>query len=423
MEIEIQNNVTLNAFREAFDSSPRKLEQVKAFQEFCRMGLPTNKSEEYRFTPIGKFLEGNFDLSLYGKIPESTMEINLISDSDTADELNAEPISINILNGTLILDEANWISGGIRVSTREGSPPTHHTDSFVALNYAFAENEIHISIPAHVSLERTILINHVLDSESDQVMMNTRVVLDMEENSTCNIIESFESTGINPVFTNIVSEYRLHSNALLNYHRLQNDGGSYHVNNTIVRQLGKSTVNSFIFSFDGSVIRNNSIFSIEAEHCESNFYGLYLPSGKSLIDNHTVADHRMPNCASNELYKGIISDSAKGVFNGKIFVRPDAQKTNAFQSNRNILLTDTALINTKPQLEIWADDVKCSHGCTTGQLDKEALYYLQSRGISQDYAKAMLLSAFASEVTMKIKDFKFKEQIEGIVAERLHYGD
>jgi Fe-S cluster assembly protein SufD len=242
----------------------------------------------------------------------------------------------------------------------------------------------------------------------------------MDTHSTCHILESFQSTGINPVFTNIVSEYRLQTDSHLTYYRLQDDGGAYQTYNSTIRQLGKSTVNSFVFSFDGAVVRNNSIFSIEAERCESNFYGLYLPSGKSLVDNHTVADHKVPNCVSNELYKGIIADQAKGVFNGKIFVRPDAQKTNAFQSNRNILLSDTAFINTKPQLEIWADDVKCSHGCTTGQLDKEAMFYLQSRGISQDQARTMLLTAFATEVIQKIPDAQLKTEIEKLVTERLH---
>jgi len=408
MITEVQNSVTVNALREAFDAVPRNLEQMKAFLEFCRIGLPTSKAEEYRFTPIGKFLEANFDLSLYGQSPEAKTEAGASDES----------ISITIVNGKLLINELALDE--VEVSVQEASTQVNNKDAFAALNYSFCAKEIHIRIPAHLAVEKTIFINHILDSQAEQVMLNTRIVLDMEENSSCTIIESFQSSGINPVFTNIVSEYRLQTNAHLNYYRLQNDAGVYQVYNSTVRQLGKSTVNSFIFSFDGSVVRNNSIFSIEAEHCESNFYGLYLPSGKSLIDNHTVADHQMPNCVSNELYKGIISDSAKGVFNGKIFVRPDAQKTNAFQSNRNILLSDTAFINTKPQLEIWADDVKCSHGCTTGQLDKEALFYLQSRGISLEQARTMLLTAFASEVINKSQDTKLKHEIESIVMERLH---
>jgi Fe-S cluster assembly protein SufD len=410
MNTIIQNNVTINAFREAFDSAPRSLEQSKAFQEFCRIGLPTNKAEEYRFTPIGKFLEANFDLSTYGQLIEGQAEFNKQEGF----------ISIQIVNGRLQVDDAEITESGIQVSEKNGLLGELGTDPFQILNHAFNDTEIHIQIPANLTLVKTILLNHVLDSETDQVMLNTRIVLDMDMNSSCHVLESFQSTGINPVFTNIVSEYRLQADAHLTYYRLQDDGGAYQTYHSTVRQIGRSTVDSFVLSFDGSVVRNNSIFSIEAEHCESNFYGLYLPSGKSLIDNHTVADHKMPNCISNELYKGIISDNAKGVFNGKIFVRPDAQKTNAFQSNRNILLSDTAFINTKPQLEIWADDVKCSHGCTTGQLDKEAMFYLQSRGISQDNARTMLLTAFAAEVIQKIPNMELRTEIEKIVTERLN---
>jgi Fe-S cluster assembly protein SufD len=149
-------------------------------------------------------------------------------------------------------------------------------------------------------------------------------------------------------------------------------------------------------------------------------YGLYVLHGETFADNHTVADHRKPNSYSNELYKGVLEGKSKGVFNGKIFVRPNAQKTNAFQSNRNILLSDLATINTKPQLEIWADDVKCSHGCTTGQLDEEALFYLQSRGIRKDTARAMMLYAFAVEVLETIKNEELKSFLDSLISERLH---
>jgi Fe-S cluster assembly protein SufD len=406
----IQNNVTLNAFREAFDASPRTLEQVKAFQEFCKIGLPSTKAEEYRFTPIGKFLEANFDLSLYGRASESS-----ISEFNTDDE----SILLQVVNGKITTSDKQIYESGIRIESGNTTIDSQY-DPFALLNQAFCENEIRIVIPSNHNITKPIKINHILDSEADQLMLNSRMVLELGENSTCSIVESFESSGINPVFSNIVTQYTLQSNSHLHYYRLQNDAGLYQVYNSTVKQVGASTIDSFVFSFDGSVLRNNSLFSIEAERCRSNFYGLYLPSGKALIDNHTVADHRLPNCISNELYKGIISDNAKGVFNGKIYVRPDAQKTNAFQSNRNILLSDTASINTKPQLEIWADDVKCSHGCTTGQLDKEAMFYLQSRGISMENARTMLLLAFAAEVTSKMEDLKLRAEIENIIADRLH---
>jgi Fe-S cluster assembly protein SufD len=167
-------------------------------------------------------------------------------------------------------------------------------------------------------------------------------------------------------------------------------------------------------------VRNNLQLSLDGEGIESHMYGLYLLGDDTLADNHTVADHRKPNSFSNEIYKGIMGDSSKGVFNGKIYVRPSAQKTNAFQANRNILLTDKASVNTKPQLEIWADDVKCSHGCTTGQLDEEALFYLQTRGISKETAQAMMLYAFAGEVLENVKHPVIKEYLDKVISERLH---
>jgi Fe-S cluster assembly protein SufD len=159
---------------------------------------------------------------------------------------------------------------------------------------------------------------------------------------------------------------------------------------------------------------------LDGEGIESHMFGLYLLNKDTLADNHTVVDHRKPNSFSNELYKGIMDDNSKGVFNGKIYVRPNAQKTNAFQANRNILLTDKATVNTKPQLEIWADDVKCSHGCTTGQLDDEAVFYLQSRGISKETARAMMLYAFAGEILDNISHPELKTYLDQLVSERLH---
>jgi Fe-S cluster assembly protein SufD len=167
------------------------------------------------------------------------------------------------------------------------------------------------------------------------------------------------------------------------------------------------------------MVRNNLNVIVDGGHCESNLDGLYMPAADGLIDNHTVVDHKVPNCNSNELYKGIMGENATGVFNGKVFVREGAQKTNAFQSNKNILLSDTASINTKPQLEIWADDVKCSHGCTTGQMDKEQLFYLRARGIDKASARKLLLKAFTEEVIVKINDEKLRARVAAILEEKL----
>jgi len=208
--------------------------------------------------------------------------------------------------------------------------------------------------------------------------------------------------------------------ARLEYYTIQNDSNqSSQVNTTHIRQTGRSHTHSVIISLNGALIRNNLNLVFEAPYCESRLYGLYCLNGQSHIDNHTVVDNTKPNCLSNELYKGIVGGNATAVFNGKIFVRQDAQKTNAYQSNKNILVSDTATVNSKPQLEIFADDVKCSHGCTVGSLDDEALFYLRSRGLSEDHAKSLLLQAFALDILEKINSVPVRTYVNELRSQRL----
>jgi Fe-S cluster assembly protein SufD len=243
----------------------------------------------------------------------------------------------------------------------------------------------------------------------------------LEKGSQLSVIEKSDSIGKQPVFHNFTEEWVVSEKAHLEYCKIQNDDNNhYQITNTVIHQHSTSLLNTFTLTLAGQLIRNNLNIIIDGEHCESHFYGLYLLNGNTLADNHTVVDHRKPNSFSNELYKGIMDGNSKGVFNGKIFVRPHAQKTNAFQSNRNILVSDHASVNTKPQLEIWADDVKCSHGCTSGQLDEEAMFYLRSRGISAPTAQAMLLYAFAREVLTPIQNESLKSYLDQLIAERLH---
>jgi Fe-S cluster assembly protein SufD len=178
-------------------------------------------------------------------------------------------------------------------------------------------------------------------------------------------------------------------------------------------------VHTVTISLGEGIVRNNLNMVMDAERCESHLYGLYLQQGNGHIDNHTIVDNVSPNCYSNELYKGVMDGHATGVFNGKIFVRQDAQKTNAYQSNKNILLSDNASVNTKPQLEIFADDVKCSHGCTVGRLDDEGLFYLRSRGIREKIARSLLLHAFAVDVLEQIKNGALRQYIDKLIEERL----
>jgi Fe-S cluster assembly protein SufD len=252
------------------------------------------------------------------------------------------------------------------------------------------------------------------------VISVNRNLIVVGKSSELTVLEKFDSTG-SANFSNSVTEAVVAENAGFNLYSIQNDNGPrYQFGLTQIYQSNFSRVNTYTFTLSGKLVRNNLQFVLDGEGIESHMYGLYLLANDTLADNHTVVDHRKPNSFSNEMYKGVMDGSSKGVFNGKIYVRPNAQKTNAFQANRNILLTDKATVNTKPQLEIWADDVKCSHGCTTGQLDEEALFYLQARGVSKETAQAMMLYAFAGEVLDNVKHPVIKEYLDNVISERLH---
>jgi Fe-S cluster assembly protein SufD len=244
----------------------------------------------------------------------------------------------------------------------------------------------------------------------------------VSENAQVQLIETYVSIGAESSFTNQVMEIIVEKDAVMEYYKIQNEAS--HINNvstTHIRQVGKSYTHTVTISLDGGIVRNNLNIVLDAERCESHLYGLYFQKGKSHIDNHTLVDNVKPNCFSNELYKGIIDDNATAVFNGKIYVQRDAQKTNAYQSNKNVLLSNGASVNTKPQLEILADDVKCSHGCTVGQLNEEGLFYLQSRGITEKNARSLLLHAFAVDILEHIKPAPIREYVNRLISERLEF--
>ena len=243
----------------------------------------------------------------------------------------------------------------------------------------------------------------------------------MGTQSSLSLIEYVNSPpGQSVYFNNKQSVIEVRENAQLEYTCIQNGlPTDIQINNTAIHLSTAAKASCFTFTFDGQLVRNNLRLTIDGPGVDAHLFGLYLLSKNTIADNHTVVDHKKPNSYSNELYKGVMDGNSKGIFNGKIYVRPQAQKTNAFQSNRNILLSETSTVNTKPQLEIWADDVKCSHGCTTGQLDEEALFYLRSRGISKEMAKGMLLYAFAAETIASMKNETIKNFVDSLISEKL----
>ncbi|MFE3869050.1 Fe-S cluster assembly protein SufD [Flavobacterium sp. LS2P90] len=294
-------------------------------------------------------------------------------------------------------------------------------NSFMVLNTAFGENGIYIYVPYGLVLDHPVHILNIAHTEDEPTVISPQKIIVAGENSKVTVIETFHhlTNSQQTYFTNTVTQLVLKRNAIVDHYRIQDeDENSYFINNTEIEQMRDSTYSSYVVDLGGKLVRNNLSSILKDSGTMTNFYGLYVGINKQHIDNQTFIDHAYPNCNSNELYKGILTDKSVGVFNGKIIVRPDAQKTNAFQKNHSLVLSKTAKMNSKPQLEIFADDVKCSHGATIGQLNKEALYYMRSRGLSKKEAISVLKQAFLTEITDLIKIDAVREKVEQMLVDK-----
>ncbi|GAB3654530.1 Fe-S cluster assembly protein SufD [Echinicola sediminis] len=398
--------------------------QQRALDVLQKEGLPVQKAEEYKYTPVSKKLETSItDLSTSkkGNLTKDQVEKELIPG------LDADLVVFN--NGHFdaalsTVSQQNYSLKTFAELTEEeikliGANAKPEKDPFAALNTAAFEDGIYVHVDKNKVVEKPILFLYFNQANEGQVIL-PRILIHTESNSQANFIEKVVSLDDQAYFINGVLEINAGENAHIYYYKLQHENKSaIEVSNFVTDIHRDATFYAVTISLQGDMIRNNLTLNLLGSGCEGNMYGLYLLNGSTHVDNHTNVDHTLPHADSNELYKGILSDKSRGVFNGKIFVRQDAQKTNAFQQNNNILLSEDAIVNTKPQLEIWADDVKCSHGCTTGQLDEEALFYLQARGIGKDQAKGLLLYAFAGEILDHIKIDALKEYCTSLVQERL----
>lgn len=293
-------------------------------------------------------------------------------------------------------------------------------NGFTALNTALHSDGVLIDIPRGGKVDKPVLIYYVSVAEERQYLIQPRNIIVAEEGSEVRLAEVFVSTGDKPSLTNIVTEIKVGAGANLDYTRLQMEGDQ---NNSIgftgITQQQDSRIDTHVISLGGGFVRNNLHFMLEGQNCASIMNGLYLLKDEQFLDNHTRVDHAMPGCLSDQLYKGILRDKSTGVFNGKIIVHQDAQKTNAYQRNVNVLLSDEATIDTKPQLEIFADDVRCTHGATAGFIDEEAVFYLRSRGIDEQQARNLLMNAFANEVVDKLNIDSFKDPLREYIAQKL----
>lgn len=372
--------------------------QKAAWQMLLEIGLPSKRSEAYKHTPITQILEKNIDWS--------------VKRSGIVDQgyfYKADGIHLVMINGEFSA-EHSVVSSDLTVEIRDIAEGKH--DPFSLLNAALASHELHISSKS----ELPIFIYHF----NSNGISSPRIKVEVSKNNSIQVVEKVVSDTIYTTFTNSYIEFNIGHNAKAYHTKVQNYHEKSFTHETVfakVNRDGKFYNNTF--SFEGALIRNNLTINLDDENGEGHMHGLFLLDKKSHVDNNTTVDHIKPNSFSDELYKGILDEKSTGVFNGKIYVRPDAQKTNAFQTNNNILLSDEATIHTKPQLEIWADDVKCSHGCTSGQLDKDAIFYLRSRGIDEKSAKALLLNSFAKEALKEVHVEVVMQEIQQLIDKKL----
>lgn len=423
--------------KSAYNELEGKSTNLSAFQHenwktFSGMGIPALKHEEWKYVPVKNMFKDEMQFSVeQTSLDNSFIQSSLLPGTEDFNYIVffngrfQESLSVVKEKDALIIKSLETAAGDEDaefVENNLGHSHAYHPDGVNALNGAFAAGGVFIKVKKGSLIAAPLMIYHFVDSSNGLQFAQPRILVSVEANAQVTIVETYINKGDGESLTNEVVEICTERDSVTRYIKLQNEGKlSNHTGTTHVRQLERSNTHAVTITLDGGVVRNNLNMVMEDEHAESHMYGLYLLKGNTLADNHTIVDNRMPHCESNELYKGIMDDQSTGVFNGKIFVRKDAQKTNAYQSNKNILIGEQASANTKPQLEIFADDVKCSHGCTIGKLDEDALFYLRARGISEKNAKALLLHAFASDILGQIENEVIKRHVETIISQRLSF--
>jgi Fe-S cluster assembly protein SufD len=418
---ELENKGTLNI------EDSIHLIRAQAIENFEKKDFPTKKDEEWKYTSLKGILKKDYIIT---DLPEEAVELKevkkyFIQDVDT--------YKVVFINGVYSSFLSETTHSGIDVCLLSSviKKPKYklildhyfnkiakNNESLTDLNTAFTQQGAFIHIPKNTIVAKPIQI--IFFTTGGDQFSQPRNLIVVDENSHVQILERHQTIDDSSNFTNSVTEIFAGKKAIVDYNKIQNDTEkSSLVDQTFVQQKDNSIVSVNTFSFGGALTRNNLEFYQEGERLESNLNGFTLIGNKQHVDNHTTVFHNKPNCESYELYRGIYTDNATGVFNGKVIVNQKAQLTNAFQQNNSILIGDKSNIYAKPQLEIFADDVKCSHGCTIGQLDRSALFYMQQRGIPKMEAHALLLYAFGNDVIEKIKFPKLKERITKLMAKKL----
>ncbi|MDA9334734.1 Fe-S cluster assembly protein SufD [Flavobacteriaceae bacterium] len=402
--------------------------RTEAIKRFELQGFPAKKDEAWKYTSLGKVLKEDF--SVFAKT-EFAVEYK-----------DVQPYFIHDIDSYKIVFVDGKYASHLSETTHEGidiclmsaalSKPKYQLvienyfnkiaqkDSLTSLNTAFSNEGAYIHITKNKLVEKPIQIIHFSTGSEAALLLQPRNLIVVDENAHVQIIERHQSLTDNPTLTNSVTEIFAAKRGIVDYYKVQNDKENASlIDSTFIDQKRESHVSVHTFSFGGKLTRNNLNFYQNGEHIDSTLNGVTIIGNKQHVDHNTLVHHIEPNCESHQDYKGIFGDNSIGVFNGKVLVNKEAQKTNAFQANNNLLISDKASINTKPQLEIFADDVKCSHGCTIGQLDENALFYLRARGIPEKEAKALLMYAFANNVLESVKIPQLKNRINSLIAKKL----
>ena len=403
----------------------------EALVRFAQTGFPTTKHEEWRFTnvaPIAKVsFQPSFEAGVVGLSREDVVRLSF----GTAHQLvfvNGHFVehlsSVGTLpRGAIVGSLASALKGNDELAHGFiGKYASIQENPFTALNMAFVQDGAFLYIPQGTVLEEAISLLFISTGTAPLYVAPRNLII-VGDRAEVTIAESYFSLATSGTLTNVVTEIVAGEGAIIEHDKLQNEcAEAYHVASLHVHQKGKSNFISNSIALGGALVRNNVSSVLDGEYAECTLNGLSVANGTQLIDNHTVIDHAKPNCPSHELYKSVLDDASRGVFNGKIFVRRDAQKTDAKQTNKTLLLSDDATMDTKPQLEIFADDVKCTHGATVGQLDAEQMFYLRSRGIDETLAADILTFAFAGDVVRRVHVDGLREQLETLVHAKLGKG-
>ena len=415
-----------------FSNDPPELKKLReeAFENFLQLDFPTPRLESWKNTDLRKILEkdynilfepenGDVDLERIFRCEVPDFDTHIISLYNGWYTSRDKPL-MTLQNGTIIGSFARALQEYPDLVLKHYNHyAKSEKDGLNALNTAYAQDGIFIYVPDGVETYKTIQMVNILDRDDNLFVQNRNLVI-LGKNSKMTLVHCDDSHNEEASLTNTITEVFIDEGADLKYYKLQNlNNDTSLINSAFFHQEKDSNLATFAISLNGGMIRNDIHAKLNGEGSHADVMGLYLMDKDQHVDNQVHIEHGVANCTSNQLYKGILDDHASAVFNGHILVRQDAQHTNAFQTNRNILLNDKAKVNTKPFLEIYADDVKCSHGATVGQIDNEALFYIKSRGISEFNAKLLLMYAFAAEVINEISIQPLKDRIDDLVKKRL----